>query len=306
MTMSTMLDPLHPAHNNQPYEKGVGEAATKTMKTKTVMAVGGGRARRQRLRQRGGRCDDDNAASCFAIGGGGTLLRWPHCRCCNGPIAVVALALLPSLWWCCCCCCAGAFAIVAPALSSLLCWCCCCHCAGIVIWSRWRCHIVVLALSPTFLRWALLPLLQCCCCCCAGFFAFVVLAWTSLSRCSLKTIFKWLVYLAANSIVKSNGILFRVNHMSAVMSDLVPLHEWLRIHPERIVLAPQRTTVERMEIGCDRCIPANIKENSHQSNLQCTTRCSIGGPLIARWYLIQKVAESLSSGPSPLSCLTDS
>jgi hypothetical protein len=92
--------------------------------------------RQQQLWQRGGGCNDDNNASCFAIGGGGTSL---FCHC-DGTIAVIALASLLSLQWRCCHCCASTFAVVAPALLPSLHWRHFSHCAGIVA-------IVAMALS---------------------------------------------------------------------------------------------------------------------------------------------------------------
>ncbi len=131
MTTSTMLDPIHPAHNNQSQEKGVGEVATKMTKGKTVTAVGGWRARRRRLRQRGGGCNDDDNSLCFTNSGGETLLHWSLCHCCNGTIIFIVLTSLLLLQWCHCCCCAGTFAVVTQVLLPSLRWHCCHCCSGL-------------------------------------------------------------------------------------------------------------------------------------------------------------------------------
>jgi hypothetical protein len=64
-----------------------------------------------------------------------------HCRCCASDVALVALALLPSLHW--------HHHIVALALSpTLICWRCCSHCNG---------AIAVAQASLPLLCWCCLP-----------------------------------------------------------------------------------------------------------------------------------------------------
>ncbi len=134
------------------------------------------------------------------------MLCWPLCSCLHwcqcshltGLFAVVAMGLLPLLSRCLHCCCTGIVVLVAFALLVVV--------LALLPLLHWHCDIIVLASSPTSLRWhcchcfdgaiavvqVSLPLLHCHCCChCAGIVAVVALALSPSMRLLFLPLLHW-------------------------------------------------------------------------------------------------------------------
>ncbi len=124
-------------------------------------------------------------------------MSWSLCRCCNGAVAVVVLASLPSLRWHHCRCCSGAFAVVVPVSLPSLRWHCCRCCAGIITLLHWHCHLLHCAGVVAIIVMVPSPLRRFFCLCYTGVVSLVVLAllpllcWQCCSQCTLLPLLRW-------------------------------------------------------------------------------------------------------------------